>query len=177
MTTLRWWTCCWWSFAELVQGRGYRIAKILVRTRAGRSSDVSERRSRPRMAPVHMGRAFMSADLWPCPRCATRIPSDSLFCPRCGLQLMPLGSAPIASPARAPANAPPPILIRPNLGEDLAALPQVAKSRPVFVPLILFLIGLILFVFIANSSLGPDFANIAGTTSSSSLRRRLSSPS
>jgi hypothetical protein len=56
-----------------------------------------------------------------------------------------------------------PLFKMPNIREDIRLLPSIFRSKPIlFLPLGLFAVGLVLFVMIANNSLAPEVANIAG---------------
>ena len=67
------------------------------------------------------------------------------------------------SPGQTEQPARKPLFKMPNIREDIRLLPSIVRSKPILLlPLLLFGVGLVLFVLIANSSLGPDFANIAG---------------
>ena len=74
--------------------------------------------------------------LWPCPRCRQPIASTSVYCPRCGLQLVPV--PPSEYGARAP------LIHAPDVSDDVRALPKMLRTWRLLLPLGLLLVGLVL---------------------------------
>jgi hypothetical protein len=51
----------------------------------------------------------------------------------------------------------------PNIRADIRALPSIFRSKPIlFVPLVLLLVGLPLYILIAQGRLSPDISGLAG---------------
>ena len=78
--------------------------------------------------------------LWPCPRCRRPIASSSLFCPLCGLRLVPTTHPELGPGA--------PLLHAPDVAEDLRAFPQILRVRRTWLPLGLLLVGFLLALLI-----------------------------
>jgi hypothetical protein len=67
------------------------------------------------------------------------------------------------STAEAEKPARKPLFKMPNIREDIRLLPSIIRSKPILLlPLLLFGVGLVLFVLVANGSLSADITSIAG---------------